>query len=118
MFYVGQKVVCINDTVELALGLARSTVTFVGGLDGLTKGQVYTIKEIIDDKTFSYKEKVLILVLDEIIRPVDTVKPANYSPGFISYRFRPLKETDISIFTAMLYPENIKKAKKELLEDA
>ena len=82
-FVVGQKVVCINDD-EKAFGKRVS-------LDGLTKGEIYTITEI-----YSNQKGLIGLVLQEILR--------SKREGYRFERFAPVKEkkTDISTFTEIL----------------
>lgn len=89
MFYVGQKVVCVN---------ARSRPNRVWLTDTPPKeGEVYTIDGLSLDRF----DGTQILFLAEI---------KNYEGsddwGFASFRFRPVvdRKTDISIFKAMLNP--------------
>ena len=42
----GTEVLCINDN---KMAFAKPGVLYIGGLDGLTKGKIYTVKEIIPD---------------------------------------------------------------------
>jgi hypothetical protein len=89
MFRVGQKVICVND-VEYphAYGLP--------GMDGLTKGHVYTVREV---GLSSWVDGRPAVRLAEIVRPHDDVP-------FWAHRFRPLVErkTDISVFKKLLDP--------------
>jgi hypothetical protein len=95
-FYVGQKVVCVDD------------ITCWGPpseMDGLTKGRVYTIREFARHQTAGEFGVRLV----EIVRPLrwdDIIEQP-----FILRRFRPVVErkTDISIFTEMLDPSKHKK---------
>lgn len=94
-FRVGQKVVCIRKDA------------WEGGYQDETDpiyGHVYTIREIVD-----YPHGPVGLLLVEIVNP-----PRHYAEGFHecdfqSPNFRPVVErnTDISIFTAMLKPSKV-----------
>lgn len=83
-FYVGQKVVCVND-VEGEFRIPG--VKYHRGLDGLTKGTVYTIRDIC---THPDGRKDFIKV-KEIVRKV---LDCPYSHN----RFKPLESKAISIF--------------------
>jgi hypothetical protein len=89
MFYKGQQVVCVDDS-NGPIGNGYNA--------GLRKGSIYTITEIesISGELYFY--------LAEISRG-----------GWKHIRFRPIqkKETDISVFKALLNPANHKQ-----LEDA
>lgn len=85
-FHVGQRVVCVDDRY-----------TTHSNRRELYSGNVYTIRRL------DTVDGMPCVCLHEI--------PLRYSPsrGWIDYpfratRFRPVKETDISIFTAMLAP--------------
>lgn len=84
-FHVGQKVVCIDDSI---------------GLDGsaapIEEGRIYTIRGVT--KGHSVRGEGIGLLFEEI-PPL----PA-FPKGYIHSRFRPVVErkTDISIFTDML----------------
>lgn len=95
-FRVGQKVVCIND----ADGESHWLVPTVGDMDGLTRGCVYTVREIYFDVVWA---KTLVR-LEEIRRPPCLLDGQPFECGFYPERFRPVvdRKTDISIFTAML----------------
>lgn len=115
-FTVGQKIVCINDEVGAFPVPGKN---HFGDLEGLTKGNIYTISSIeICDWS-----KRLVLVLAEVKR-----KPfpgALYSPGFDYRRFKPLEEkkqekkqkTDISIFQNMLKKNYTIDEVEELMKD-
>ena len=84
MFYVGQKVVCVDDE-------------FVS--QHISKGSVYTIYAIDPDMGH--------VQLAEVEPHVDA---QGYHWYFYAPRFRPVAErkTDISVFTAFLNPANHK----------
>lgn len=89
MFYVGQKVVCVNDDVDAF----KKTDPYLlkhglDGLGGLTKGSVYTINR--------FDENGRCIHLNEIVRGDSAVgdhRIIDY--GFDKRRFRPA--TDISM---------------------
>lgn len=80
MFEIGQRVVCINDAGQLggALGFVPES--------GVIKGSVYTIE--------SFWAGGAAVGLEEL--------PGNRA--WWRWRFRPVKRTDISVFTALLNP--------------
>ena len=87
MFFIGQQVVCIDDNFAPARRLFKLPV----------KGQIYTIRGFMDEDGDD-----LAVWLEEIVN-----NPAHFRDGFgecsfYVWRFRPLKATDISIFTAIL----------------
>jgi hypothetical protein len=74
MFHVGQEVECIDNSQAWANRIPS----------GLVKGQIYTISAILPF-------------------PIEYGVKVSGRPGRFSHkRFRPLRKTDISIFTAML----------------
>lgn len=98
-FRIGQKVVCVN--VSMAIGRPRGFPPhkpIIPGLDGLTLGEVYTIRVIVpcDDEPEIY--------LEEIARSYCPYR--RREAGFAHKRFRPVVDTktDISVLTAMLNP--------------
>lgn len=91
MFHVGQKVVCVDDSPG-AFSKCRL----------LALKQIYTVT--------AYIPRGIGAVSPTEIGIVDGVKLAEVDTGpdfqwFLASRFRPVKETDISIFTAMLAPK-------------
>jgi hypothetical protein len=107
-FVVGQKVVCIDDQVGTNEPMASS----YNPLDGLTVGQVYTIRWIGMYKGFYLKEFVGVRVV-EIKRDVDPSEGVECC--FRASRFKPLekKKTDISVFKKLL----VSSKKKKVLEE-
>ena len=100
-FHVGQKVVCIDDLErdEMIPG-----VSFIGDLDGLRKGSVYTIRSVFFSPVFGEP----LVRLNEIQRlPLCRIGGFKFEGGYDPSRFRPVAErrTDISIFRAMLEPK-------------
>lgn len=87
-FRVGQKVVCIDDSVNPYGVLATYP----------KKGVVYAVRGVHPDGD--------AIFLDSIINPLI----GGREPCFLNYRFRPVVErkTDISIFKAMLNTEHAK----------
>lgn len=82
MFEIGQQVVCVDDSVGR-----------VTGRKDLERGRVYTIRG------FDTEGSRVGLLLEEVA-PV-FVKPWKQEVGFAQERFRPLRKTDIGIFTAL-----------------
>lgn len=104
MFYVGQRVVCVDAGLNSQrFGVPPHIVTNKS-LDGLAKGRVYTVRAVGPG---SYS--IPALWLQEISRATSFFSDGWVGePGFASARFRPVVErkTDISIFTAMLNPSD------------
>jgi len=93
-FVVGQKVVCVNDDVnDFKVSGVKYAPT---GLDGLTKGEIYTIKSIYENPATKY----INVELEEINRDNFSNFEWRITAGFVHLRFAPLKEkkTDISVF--------------------
>ena len=103
-FRVGQKVVCIDNS--MAPGLQRWH-----GQTYPEIGPVYTVRAIVLSSS-GYE----CLLLAEIVNPI----PDGYrgEGGFEAVRFRPIVErkTDISIFTDMLMPTTPKRARERVGE--
>ena len=88
MFHVGLLVVCVNDRVG---DFDRPDLFRYGGdLDGLRRGKVYTIIG-----RYTSPEGHPCVALSEIRRP-------SGEPGYAAARFRPVDETKLSVFQAML----------------
>lgn len=85
MFYVGQKVVCVDDT-------PRSQKTY-----GLTRGRIYNVRGICENARGEVG-----LQLEEILIPEKLMN--GDERGFYVDRFRPIQErkTDITVFTEIL----------------
>jgi len=98
-FVVGQKVVCINDSTG---DFRLPNLKYLNTLDGLKKGEIYTIREIFIDPIHEWPS----VKLNEIIRPI--LDNEGCEAGFCFRRFAPLKEktSDISIFTEILNKVN------------
>lgn len=94
-FYVGQKVVCVD--AEEHPEWMVSGMVYSLGLDGLTKGAVYTIR---DFRKHGYCGTLGVLVAEIIRVPVDT--------GYSQSRFRSLESKAISIFRAIAANPHIK----------
>lgn len=98
-FYVGQKVVCVNDRC-----LPDQWAGYEWDGDAPTIGNVYTVRSVHHDK-----QQNLVLWLNEIRRSKRSIE--EWHDDLIGYgaeRFRPLVErkTDISIFTEILNDVN------------
>lgn len=82
-FRVGQKVVCVDDTVHEEWHVPGYEYT--GCLDGLKSGQIYTIRDI----GYSDFDRAMVVRLEEIKRPDDGLYEE--SP-YRAERFRPIVE--------------------------
>lgn len=96
-FRLGQKVVCVDDTGNMALH---------PGMIGPTKGVVYTIR------AFQSYRHCVGFYLEEIRNPEGLYQREDggaqvVEQFFDSWRFRPVHErkTDISVFTLLLSPK-------------
>lgn len=91
MFYVGQKVVCVEDRPHMFYKRGSPA------MDGLRKDTVYTVRAVGIDP--HWKTPALWLV--EIVRPI---RGSKTEIGYDPRRFRPVVErkTDISIFKEIL----------------
>jgi len=96
MFRVGQKVVCVDASKRGTLGSVNYD------RPQLTKGAVYTIREL--DGCDGYHAVRLVEIVEPILDIWIDRGPSE--PAWYSGRFRPIVErkTDISIFKAMLTP--------------
>lgn len=79
-FRVGQKVVCVNDENLPYLAL-RGPDFFIQGLHGLTRGAVYTVREVYSAPYCATH----LVKLEEITRPAA-------DDGYSVARFRPVVE--------------------------
>jgi hypothetical protein len=101
VFHVGQKVVCIDVSSHKQKGHLRptyaSTVT-------PTLGGVYTVRDIFDASVYGHDEPGLLLV--EIVNPVrryiSLAGPCECEQFFLAFRFRPVRTTNVDVFTKML----------------
>ncbi|HYT40721.1 MAG TPA: hypothetical protein VEP90_00115 [Methylomirabilota bacterium] len=87
-FVVGQKVVCIEDDWNIYY---EERVSFP------KKGNIYTIRsmEMIYDESLG-------LTFVEIVNPVEIYDDGFGEAVFAAYCFRPVKETSIDVFNAIL----------------
>lgn len=100
MFHLGQQVVCIDDSVKRAKAIQD--------MHGLKKGNIYIIRWVGEMiwPFFGVTNPLLYIRVEEIIRPTCC---GHADLPYLATRFKPLKTTDISIFTEMLtkLPETI-----------
>ncbi|MGA0595647.1 hypothetical protein [Enterovirga sp. CN4-39] len=96
MFYVGQKVVCVDGDFPRWEAVRANYEPVEIPRAGVT----YTVRELFDHDGAVY------LRLDEIRNPLLRLRTGLLEPAFGQRRFRPVVQTDISIFQAMLtkYP--------------
>jgi hypothetical protein len=97
-FRVGMKVVCV-DAAEHLERVPPLGFKWAGDMDGLTEGQVYTIRSI-----YSHPVTGKIgIELNEIVR-AHIAAAADHMTGFAAWRFRPVAypkqsaEQDVAIF--------------------
>lgn len=84
---IGDQVICVD-----------ATPCTCPGLPDLKLGAIYTIRDI-DRRACPYVEATVRLL--EIVGPVTPSCLGPWEAGYREDRFRPLRKTDISIFTAM-----------------
>lgn len=94
MFHVGQQVVCIDDSQW------RRDVVARWGIALPSKGSVYTVCEILIGPSSGEP----CIRLEEIVNPLCDFAEGRGEAMFKARYFRPVRKTDISIFTAMLNP--------------
>ena len=87
-FRPGQRVVCIDD-VSHGQYMPPGWTSVRHVLNGLTKGRIYTIREVDE------LSGVLVCRLEEIVRPWD--EDWEFESPFAQARFRPVKEVDTDI---------------------
>lgn len=102
MFYVGQKVVCVNAEWGVFNLPGKRYLESKWVLEG---GVVYTIRELLTDNLGRATMKL-----------VELIDRSEFDVGYNRERFRPAveKKTDISLFKAMLN-KTPQQNKKELL---
>lgn len=94
VFRVGQKVVCID-------AQPHSNMLSVGWLaDVPIKGAVYTVTDI------TQRPKHVICECPNALRFAEIKNLADV--GYCAHRFRPIQETNIDVFRAMLKPLPVK----------
>lgn len=97
VFSVGQKVVCVNDEID-AFPCKSSPLCYVMGLNGLTEGNVYTVRGVFlvdDDPLYNYGG----VYLEEITRPINA---KGVEAPYHQKRFVPLQETGMKILESIL----------------
>jgi hypothetical protein len=98
VFFVGQRVICIDDRIPPDF--------FHRGETLLKRGVVYTIRGIVLGTSFGYNSDHDGLRLAEIRNPMRVYRAASGHVWaelyFLIARFRPMHETNIDVFRAML----------------
>lgn len=99
-FFVGQKVLCINDIPHDEAGHRTARA------DGLRAGEVYTISDMYwAGPDHIWTNDGLVLVLQEITRKyqfwIDLMGVEHDLRGFCHIRFRPLDDTSLDVFREM-----------------
>lgn len=94
MWYVGQKVVCINDSP-----FPSDEDIKWGETEAIYIDEIYTLKSIHHDL-----DGALVFHLFEVERDRESRDQFSHLVGYGTWRFRPLlnKKTDISVFTDIL----------------
>lgn len=99
MFYIGQKVICIDDSSGHGVWASE---------DAIYKDQIYTIRRVFIWNPSGERgiptESHLCVWLDEVARGPVAIRHWGPDVGYGAHRFAPLstKETDISVFKKML----------------
>ena len=84
-FHVGQRVICTDDKIHKEWETPGNF--YVGGLDGLTRGEIYTISNMK-----IWHDGMLLISLAEIKRSIPPWIDHLEYDGYSAYRFRPLEE--------------------------
>jgi hypothetical protein len=102
-FEVGQRVVCVDNRPRVDASGRRS-----GHGDEVLprQGAVYTVREIVPGRPYGYEHDGLLL--EEIVNAVrQYLAPSGLVRAelfFAAWRFRPVRSTNIDVFTRMLAP--------------
>lgn len=91
-WYIGQKIVCVNDEWEAEEGVP------VGLVQDPIRGNIYTIRDID-----THQEDDIGFRLEEIINPPFE----DFETTFNEKAFKPVRTTSISIFAQMLEQEPV-----------
>jgi len=81
-WYVGQRVVCINDKTE---------ETEPGPY--VVRGRIYTIRQILMEMDWNRGEETPTFILEEL--PINPV--ANWGLGYDADHFRPLRDDEVEV---------------------
>ncbi len=85
----GDKIVCINDTID---EFSVPGLLYAGDLDGLSKGTIYTVKKLYVDQ---FDDVMVDLV--EITRADNPNFADGDSLGYNAKRFRPVSDSTTKI---------------------
>jgi len=89
-YHIGAKIICVNDQYD-------KHPLWPENFKYPVLNEVYTIREII------VNARDVTFLLEEIINePIKWDEKTFIEVSWFSWHFRPVKETDISVFTAML----------------
>jgi hypothetical protein len=116
VFFVGQKVTCINDRNWPA---PRQFGAYSPILPA--RGRAYTVREVVPMMRRGWDEDGLFL--EEIVNPIQTRRDGStFELAFRQSRFRPLRATSIDLFLEMLQPvptrERVRAERRVLVEEA
>ena len=93
----GDLVLCIDDDPDAFVGLIVDPIQWRDGIDGLTKGAVYTVREA--RSYLIQRQAVMCVWLDEIIRPNN---PDGVEAPFAAARFRPISTESKAMVASLL----------------
>jgi hypothetical protein len=103
MLQVGQRVVCVDMTFRgdgLRPLYYRTVLPVLGG--------IYTVRDVFDAAPYGYDDEIG-LHLAEVVNPVRRYlcknrRMVDVEQFWLAFRFRPVRTTNIDVFTAMLEP--------------
>lgn len=85
--FVGQRVICV-DTINFHVRVKNDSQK---NLNGLKTGEIYTVREVYICPVWGIES----IRINEIVRPFDHI-------GYGAFRFKPLDESRLDVFRAML----------------
>ena len=104
-FYVGQKVVCINDDVNSFSGDQKPGANIIKNMHGLKKGEIYTIRWVGYYENANFNQYLGIKVKEIIRKNEGTLSDDN---PYNANRFKPLEGQKDSLeqFRKLLNPDS------------
>jgi len=112
-FVPGQRVVCVDDRLNTEYNnKPNAKYYYTDNLDGLTKDEIYTIRDVLIDEAHD----VVVVRLVEISRPpLHPLDPDSVEAYYAAQRFRPLR--DLTIFNEILRKANVPSVSDFILSD-
>lgn len=104
-FVVGQKVVCIETSVDM--GLIEPCEKYKNDLTGLTKGNIYTIRDVVSWCN-PWGRYIIGVRLVEIVRPIQKAWAELGEAPYYYQRFRPLQTSDMEWFKHLVENPSLK----------